>query len=101
MKPIVVFAITFAVAAAGSTGASVMMHKPPPAKPVMADSTAHGDSARADTAVVASGQAPTPPADTTPVPAAAAASQAKDSARSATSTSAVVQPVPNIALPKP
>jgi hypothetical protein len=80
MKPVVVFVLTFVVAAAASTGAKVVMTKRPPpvhgdsaladsthADSTRADSTkaaAGPDSSRTDTAVVASGQPVTPPADT-------------------------------------
>jgi hypothetical protein len=63
MKPAVVFAITFVVGIAASSGAKVAMTKPGSAH-VATDSTkAHKDSTQTDTALVASGQATTPPGD--------------------------------------
>src|SRR4051812_4474556 len=91
MKPVVVFVLTFVVATAASTGAKVVMTKPPVktaadfahADSTRADSThaEHADSAKSvtDTAIVASGAPVIPPSDTArapnaaPVPAAAAA----------------------------
>src|SRR4051812_14868115 len=75
MKPVVVFALTFIVATAASTAAKVLTTKPAPVAhadsthvdSTRADSTKRGaDSTRAagpDTAIVASGQTVTPPAD--------------------------------------
>lgn len=68
MKPVVVFAITFVLAAAASTGAKVMTTTPShaAADSAAADSTAKHDSTRTDSAVVASGEHTPPAVDTTP-----------------------------------
>jgi hypothetical protein len=80
MKPIVVFVLAFVVATAGGTGAKVMMTKPveksasdstksdsTKTDSTKSESTAeHGESAPTDTAIVASGAAVKPVAETTP-----------------------------------
>jgi hypothetical protein len=107
MKPVVVFVLTFVVAAGASTGAKVAMTKPAPHAADSArvdstaadsaghaDSTTHGDSASradstksaVDTAVAASGLPVKAPSDTTPVSAATAASKTAPKATAATAT---------------
>ena len=85
MKPAVAFIATFAIAVAASTGAKVVLTKPVHAPAVPADSaraaksdSAKSDSAKTDTALVASGQALSPPpADTARAPIARAADTSK------------------------
>ncbi len=97
MKPVVVFALTFAVALAGSTGAKVLLTKPPVTPPPEAGSSANAaDSTHADTAVVASGQpAAAPPVDTARAPVAVVDS-AKQLA-SAVPSPAATTPAPALA----
>jgi flagellar motility protein MotE (MotC chaperone) len=105
MKPVLVFALSFVVATAASTGAKVVLTKPAAKPHVAADSThadstradsTHADSAKAepksstDTAVVASGAPVTPPSDTAH-PAAAAPTPTPQAAQNSKLEAAVQQ----------
>lgn len=106
MKPVLVFVLTFVVATAASSGAKVMLTKPPAAKPAAgadstkrdstkADSTAKApsDSARTDTAAAPSGAPVTPPADTMPV------AKAIDSAKTKLAAGPPTTAAPAVATP--
>lgn len=101
MKPVLVFVLTFVVATAASTGAKVVMTKPPVAK-VAGDSAKRdstktdstkvaGDSTKADTAAAPSGAPVKAPGDTLRVAAATDTAAAK----------ALVKPAPPAAAAPP
>lgn len=86
MKSPLVFAMAFVAATAASTGAKLMLAKPPVKSPATTDSAKHatmGDTAKTDTAIVASGQAANPPADTLRPTGAPGAPAVPDSSRTA------------------
>lgn len=64
MKPVVAFLAAFVVGTAASSGAKFAMTKPGSAHVAADSAKVHKDSTQTDTALVASGQAATPPTDT-------------------------------------
>lgn len=94
MKSVFVFIATFLVATAASTGAKLVLAKPPAKTSSVADSTkraAAGDSVKTDTAIAVSGRAAHPAADTVRPAGAPSAPAAPDSSKAVAAPKALAR----------